>query len=42
VKEILLHLFNHGTYHRGQLVTLLRQVGVEEIPRTDYIEFSRL
>ena len=41
VKEILLHLSNHGTYHRGQLVTMLRQVGVEQIPQTDYILFSR-
>jgi len=41
VKDILLHLFNHGTYHRGQLVTMLRQVGIEQIPQTDYIVFSR-
>lgn len=39
--EMLLHLFNHGTYHRGQLVTMLRQLGVEKIPPTDYILFSR-
>ena len=37
VSHILLHLFNHGTYHRGQLVTLLRQLGVEQIPQTDFI-----
>ncbi len=42
VKEILLHLVNHGTYHRGQLVTMLRLVGVEKIPQTDYILYSRL
>lgn len=41
IQEILLHLCNHGTYHRGQLVTMLRQVGVTEIPQTDYIFFSR-
>ena len=41
VKEMLLHLFNHGTYHRGQLVTMLRQLGVEKIPQTDYIVYSR-
>ncbi|MES2005449.1 MAG: DinB family protein [Bacteroidota bacterium] len=41
VKDILLHLNNHGTYHRGQLVTMLRQVGVEKIPQTDYILYSR-
>jgi uncharacterized damage-inducible protein DinB len=22
-----LHLFNHGTHHRGQLTTLIRQAG---------------
>lgn len=41
VKDILLHLNNHGTYHRGQLVTKLREAGVENIPQTDYILFSR-
>jgi uncharacterized damage-inducible protein DinB len=41
VKDILLHLNNHGTYHRGQLVTMLRQLGVTDIPQTDYILYSR-
>ena len=41
VYEMLLHLFNHSTYHRGQLVTLLRQLGVEKIPATDFIVFCR-
>ena len=41
VQEVLLHLFNHGTYHRGQLVTMIRQLGVEKIPPTDFIVFSR-
>lgn len=41
VKEIILHINNHGTYHRGQLVTMLRQLGVEKIPQTDYILYSR-
>lgn len=41
VYEILTHLLNHGTYHRGQVVTMLRQVGVDKIPQTDYILFSR-
>jgi len=35
------HLFNHSTYHRGQVVTMLRQVKVEHIPQTDYIAYSR-
>ena len=41
IYQMLLHLFNHGTYHRGQLVTLLRQLGVENIPATDFIVWSR-
>ena len=41
VYEVLLHLFNHQTYHRGQVVTMLRQLGIEKIPATDFIVFSR-
>ena len=41
VFQMLLHLFNHGTYHRGQLVTILRNVGIEKIPATDFIIWSR-
>ncbi len=41
VYQMLLHLFNHQTYHRGQLVTMLRQLGINKIPATDFIEWSR-
>jgi uncharacterized damage-inducible protein DinB len=41
VYQVLLHLFNHGTYHRGQIVTLLHQLGVREKPHTDFILWSR-
>ncbi len=41
VSQVLLHIFNHGTYHRGQLVTMLRQLGVDKLPSTDYIEWTR-
>ncbi len=41
VYEMLLHIFNHATYHRGQLVTMLRQLGVEKIPGTDFVLFCR-
>jgi uncharacterized damage-inducible protein DinB len=41
VWEALTHLFNHQAYHRGQLVTMLRQVGVAELPVTDLIAFLR-
>ena len=39
---VLHHVFNHCTYHRGQLVTMLRQVGVEKIPGTDFIAWVRI
>lgn len=41
VNEVLLHLFNHATYHRGQLVTILRQLGVDKIPQTDFVVYCR-
>ena len=41
VYEMLLHLFNHQTFHRGQLITMMRQNGIEKIPPTDFIVFSR-
>lgn len=41
VEEIILHVFNHATFHRGQLVTLGRQVGLKQPPRTDYIYYIR-
>ena len=41
VFQMLLHLFNHQTYHRGQIVTMFKQLGVDKIPPTDFIEWSR-
>lgn len=40
VYQILHHVFNHATYHRGQLVTMLNQLGAEKIPSTDFSTFS--
>lgn len=39
--NMLLHLFNHNSYHRGQLVTMLRQSGVTKIPSTDFAAYLR-
>ena len=39
--QMILHVFNHGTYHRGQLVNMLRQLGIEKIPSTDFSVWSR-
>ena len=41
VAQMLQHVFNHGTYHRGQLVTMMRTLGHTRIPATDYILWSR-
>lgn len=38
--DILFHLINHSTYHRGQLVSQLKVEGVEPIV-TDYIFYKR-
>ena len=35
---VLVHLMNHGTYHRGQLAHVIRQLG-ETPPATDYLVF---
>jgi len=39
--DIILHLFNHSTFHRGQLITIGRQVGLTQPPRSDYIYYVR-
>jgi uncharacterized damage-inducible protein DinB len=39
--QMLLHVFNHGTYHRGQLVNMLRQLGIDKLPATDFIIWAR-
>lgn len=41
VYQMLQHVFNHATYHRGQLVTLLRQLGYTDIPATDFSAYCR-
>lgn len=41
VYQMLLHLFNHATYHRGQLVTMLRQLNADKIPATDFSAYCR-
>jgi uncharacterized damage-inducible protein DinB len=41
VQQIMIHLVNHGSYHRGQVAMLLRQKGFEPI-NTDYITYDRV
>ncbi len=38
--EYIMHVINHGTFHRGQIITMARSLGViEGIPKTDYLVF---
>jgi len=41
VYETVLHVNNHSTYHRGQLVTMMRTLGVKTLPQTDFMAFLR-
>lgn len=41
VYQMLQHVCNHATYHRGQMVTMLRQLGVEKIPSTDFSTYCK-
>ncbi len=36
--EVLFHMVNHGTYHRGQIATLVRQLGKKAIS-TDFLRW---
>lgn len=38
--DILMHVFNHGTYHRAQIARIVRQAGGEPV-NTDFIGFAR-
>jgi len=34
--EYIQHCLNHSTYHRGQIVTIGRNIGITDPPMTDY------
>jgi uncharacterized damage-inducible protein DinB len=40
LSDILIQVFNHGTYHRAQIATEMRKNGLEPV-NTDYINFVR-
>lgn len=41
VRDIVIHVAMHGSYHRGQIARLVRASGGEP-PYTDYIQYRRL
>ena len=38
--QLMLHMINHSSYHRGQVTTMLRQVGAKPVS-TDLVGFYR-
>lgn len=42
INDIIHHVMNHSTYHRGQIITLLREAGFTQVSSTDYITWCRL
>ena len=40
--QLLAHIVNHSAYHRGQVVTMLRQVGYTDITSIDMITYFRI
>lgn len=40
VSEILFHIINHSTYHRGQIISDMKISGIEPL-NTDYIFYKR-
>ncbi len=39
--EMVHHCMNHSTFHRGQLITMGRQLGLEKFPPTDFVYYLR-
>lgn len=40
--QLLTHCFNHASYHRGQVITIMRQLDLDEMPNTDLVAYQRL
>jgi uncharacterized damage-inducible protein DinB len=41
IVNIIQHVVNHSTFHRGQIITMLRNLGLTVLPSTDYSAFIR-
>jgi len=42
IESVVVHVANHGTYHRGELRGLCRAAGREGFPETDFFLWDRL
>ncbi|MBN8703727.1 MAG: hypothetical protein J0M08_11730 [Bacteroidetes bacterium] len=38
---IIMHCMNHSTFHRGQVITMLRALGITDLKSTDLITYLR-
>jgi uncharacterized damage-inducible protein DinB len=41
-EQMVQHLVNHGSYHRGQVTTMLRQLGAKPSKSMDLLAFHRV
>jgi uncharacterized damage-inducible protein DinB len=41
ISDIVMQVVNHGSYHRGQIVNMIRMLGVEPV-QTDYFIFCTI
>lgn len=41
VEDTLFHVVNHSTYHRGQIITMLREASITKVVSTDLIHYLR-
>ncbi len=39
--QVLQHVVNHSSYHRGQVINMMHQLGWSGFPSTDYISWLR-
>jgi len=39
--QMVMHCVNHGTQHRGQLITMMRALGLDTIPANDLVAYQR-
>ena len=42
IYQMVTHIFHHDSYHRGQLINMLRQLGFDKLPQTDFVIWARL
>ena len=42
VDDIVFHVVNHGTFHRGQIITMLRELGFTSFDSQDLITYLRM